>query len=79
MISYLLPVSVILTIRLFEELIDEIRRFKRDRKLNREKYLIYDDKTQEFKEKLSQDIKEGDIVKIYNQRVPADMLILRSR
>lgn len=70
---------MILTIRLFEELIDEIRRFKRDRKLNREKYLIYDDKTQEFKEKLSQDIKEGDIVKIYNQRVPADMLILRSR
>ena len=71
--------SVILTIRLFEELIDEIRRFKRDRKLNRQKYLVFNDKTEEFEEILSQDIKEGDIVKIYNQRVPADMLILKSR
>ena len=71
--------SVILTIRLFEELIDEIRRFKRDRNLNRQKYLVYNVTTEEFDEKLSQDIREGDIVKIYNQRVPADMLILKSR
>lgn len=44
-----------------------------------EKYLIYDEKTKSFEERLSQDVKEGDIIKILNQRVPADIVILKSK
>lgn len=79
MISYITPLAVILSIRFFEEVLDEFNRFKRDRKLNFEKYQIYNLKEQEFQEKSSQDVKEGDIIKILNQRVPADIVILQSK
>jgi magnesium-transporting ATPase (P-type) len=79
LISYLLPLGVILAVRFVEEILDEISRYKRDRKLNLEKYFIYDKEEKEFKEKLSQDVREGDIIKILNQRVPADIAILKSK
>lgn len=79
MISYITPLAVILTIRFFEEILDEFNRYKRDRKINLEKYLIYNLEEKKFKEKLSQDVREGDIIKILNQRVPADIIILQSK
>jgi phospholipid-translocating ATPase len=79
LISYLTPLVVIISIRFIEEILDEINRYKRDKKLNLEKYFIFDVKTNEFKEKKSQDVKEGDIIKIFNQRVPADIAILKSK
>jgi magnesium-transporting ATPase (P-type) len=47
--------------------------------LNTQKYQVYDFKEDAFVEKQSQDIREGDIIKIFNQRVPADILILKSK
>lgn len=79
MISYLTPLVVILSIRFFEEIFDEINRYKRDRKINLEEYLVFDEKQGDFEQKKSQDIREGDIIKIFNQRVPADVIILKSK
>ena len=79
LISYLIPLLVILTIRFFEEIYDEINRYKRDRKINLEKYEIYNSQTKKFCQKRSQDVREGDIIKIFNQRVPADVVILKSK
>lgn len=70
---------VILSIRFFEEIFDEINRYKRDRKINLEEYLVFDEKQGDFEQKKSQDIREGDIIKIFNQRVPADVIILKSK
>ena len=70
---------MIIIVRFFEEIIDEINRYKRDKKLNFQEYQVYDRKSKNFKKKYSQDIKEGDIIKIFNQRVPSDIIILQSK
>lgn len=65
--------------RFVEEIMDEINRYKRDQKLNLQEYKILNPKTLEFETKKSKKIKTGDIIKIENQRVPADLIILSSK
>lgn len=79
MISYIIPLAVIVVVRFFEEFFDEINRYKRDKKINTEKFEVYNKSTDSFKQKQSSELREGDIIKIFNQRVPADVIILKSK
>lgn len=70
---------MILTIRIAQEAYDDYNKYKRDQKLNLEQYQVFDHESQQFRPRLSQDIREGDIIKIVNQRVPADIVIFQSK
>ena len=65
--------------RFIEEVSDEIGRYKRDKKLNMEKHQVLNPETFKFETTRSENIKVGDIIKINNQRVPADLIILGSK
>lgn len=75
----MIPLGIILTVRFIEMLVDEIGRYRRDRKLNLEAYQVYDRVSGRFRRALSQDVRQGDIIRIVDQRVPADIVILKSK
>lgn len=69
----------ILIVRSIQEAIDEYKKYTRDQVLNLEWYQVFNHSTQQFEPKLSKDIREGEIIKIIDQRVPADIVIFDSK
>jgi len=78
MISYVGPLGIILTFRLVEEIFQHIRITKRDRLINERLYDKMDVDGSLIKTKAG-DLKVGDIVKLVNERVPADVIILAAK
>jgi phospholipid-translocating ATPase len=75
--SYVAPLAFVLFVTLIKEGIDDFLRYKRDKETNNTKFkkLTIEGKT-EIK---SEDINIGDIIEIHqNEKVPADMIILKS-
>ena len=72
--SYIVPLAFVLSITMGKEAYDDLLRRKRDNEANSEYYSL----SNGFK-KRAMDLKVGDIVTLHiNQRVPADIVILRS-
>ena len=72
------PLIVITTLSLLKEIWDEIKRKRKDKDINKEKFIKLTCKGEE--EVLSENIKEGDFLIIKkNQRVPADMILLYTK
>ena len=67
--------AIILTLRFLEEIVQHYRIKKRDREVNDTLYARLDKKFV-YKYTRSGDLKVGDIIKIKDERVPADILIL---
>ena len=72
------PLIVITSLSLLKEIWDEVKRKKKDKEINKEKFIKLTPKGE--KQIFSQNIKEGDMLKIQkNQRVPADMILLYTK
>ncbi|XP_026323412.1 probable phospholipid-transporting ATPase IIB [Hyposmocoma kahamanoa] len=84
--TYWGPLSFVLAVTLFREAVDDFRRFRRDREVNRQRYeRIVLDQTEDgyrpFQTELvsASALRVGDIVMLHKgQRVPADMILLRT-
>jgi len=80
--SYVAPLVFVLCVTLFKEAIDDIYRYKQDNITNSQEYtLLNSDGNNAVNRRpiKSQDIKIGDIIEInQNQRIPADMIILKT-
>ena len=74
--TYVSPFVFVLSVTLCKEIYDEYFRYKRDQELNNQQY---DSLSSSSKKVKSKDIKVGDILIIHkNQRIPADMILLKS-
>jgi len=75
--SYIAPLAFVLFVTLIKEGIDDVYRYQRDQESNNAKYNKI---TLEGKKTIkSRDIKIGDVIEIHqNEKVPADMIILKS-
>lgn len=72
--SYIVPLAFVLVVTMGKEAWDDLKRRKRDRESNMEQYELVTGKY-----RASQDLQVGDIIHVQlNQRVPADILILKS-
>ncbi|KAI1618019.1 phospholipid-translocating ATPase [Exophiala viscosa] len=86
MSTYIVPLACVLTITIGKEAVDDIARRRRDAEANSELFtgLSFKDGTPRERgvvevPKRSRDIKVGDVLKLgKNQRVPADVIILKS-
>ena len=79
-ISYIFPLLVILLFRALEELFQHLRIKNRDKESNSALYPIKTKSTQTgFLLKKSQDIKVGDVIKIIDNFVPVDIIVLASK
>ena len=79
--SYVTPLVFVLTVTLFKEGYDDIYRYKQDRKTNSEEYILLENINEKYEKRniRSEDIKVGDLIELHrNQRVPADMIALKS-
>ena len=76
--SYMAPLAMILAFRAVEDLVSEFRIKKRDQLLNRKVYWKKGE-LGKWEEVKAEDIKVGDVIKINDERVPADVLILSAR
>ena len=76
--TYWGPLGFVISVTLIREGIDDFRRFKRDREVNSSKYVkLCGEKGQVSAS--SSDLKVGDIIYVEKgQRVPADMILLRT-
>lgn len=73
--SYIVPLAFVLTVTMAKEAWDDILRRRRDSEANSEQYEVVN-KTRLVQ---SRHLKVGDLVRIHkNQRVPADMVLVRS-
>ena len=71
------PFIVVLILNLIKEAIEDFRKYNNDKKANESKVLIFKDKR--FKRELCQNIRVGNILKIYKEDlIPADVLIIKS-
>lgn len=77
-ISYITPVAVILAFRLTEEIVQELRIKNRDKLINNKIYQRYVSDGQ-YENIKSSEIRVGDIIKIGDERVPADVVILSAK
>jgi phospholipid-translocating ATPase len=75
--GYVSPLVIVLCITMIKEALDDIYRYKQDRKTNSERYLK---KTANGNvEVASEDIKVGDLIELnQNERIPADMIVIKS-
>ena len=81
MSSYIAPLAFVVSISLGKEALDDIGRRRRDAEANAEEYCtVTVGRNQEMEvKKKSKDLKVGDILKVRkNQRLPADVVILKS-
>ena len=84
MSTYITPLAVVLSISIGKEAVDDLVRRRRDAEANAEPFthLTFSDTAAEGfieAQKRSRDIKVGDVLKLEkNQRVPADVIILKS-
>ncbi|XP_056280883.1 probable phospholipid-transporting ATPase IIB isoform X2 [Pseudoliparis swirei] len=75
--TYWAPLGFVLTVTMVREAVDEVRRYQRDKEMNSQLYskLTVQGKTQVK----SSDIQVGDLIIVEkNQRIPADMIFLRT-
>lgn len=73
--SYVAPLAFVLLMTLLKEAYDEINRWRRDKDMNNQVYMIWNGG--EFMPTKSMDIKEGNIMEIKaGSRIPADCLLL---
>ncbi|XP_032827206.1 putative phospholipid-transporting ATPase IIB isoform X3 [Petromyzon marinus] len=75
--TYWAPLGFVLAVTMFREALDELRRFQRDKEMNSQ---LYSKLTIRGVAKVkSSDIQVGDLIIVEkNQRVPADMIFLRT-
>ncbi|XP_061428126.1 probable phospholipid-transporting ATPase IIB isoform X3 [Lethenteron reissneri] len=75
--TYWAPLGFVLAVTMFREALDELRRFQRDKEMNSQ---LYSKLTVRGVAKVkSSDIQVGDLIIVEkNQRVPADMIFLRT-
>lgn len=81
MSSYIAPLAFVVSISLGKEALDDIARRRRDAEANSEEYTVLSLERSNAIEatKKSRDLKVGDILKMRkNQRLPADVVILKS-
>ncbi|KAJ5100504.1 hypothetical protein N7456_006556 [Penicillium angulare] len=80
MSSYIAPLAFVVSISLGKEALDDIGRRRRDAEANAEEFTIVSlDKNALEMTKKSRDLKVGDVLKVRkNQRLPADVVILKS-
>lgn len=76
--TVLLPLSVVVIIDAFFQIMDDYNRYQSDLKANSMQYKVYNPDLCKFINIQSNEIKVGDIIKLYSQDIiPADILILR--
>lgn len=81
MSSYIAPLAFVVTISLGKEALDDIARRRRDAEANAEEFTVLSLERSNVMEmtKKSRDLKVGDVLKVRkNQRLPADVVILKS-
>ncbi len=77
--SYVVPLAFVLTVTMGKEASDDIQRRRRDHESNKAAYEVLGKDTVSNRSVSSEDLKVGDLVRIYkNSRVPADMILLQS-
>ena len=75
--SYVAPLVFVLSVTLIREAIDDIKRYRRDKEQNTQKFTRIDINGE--KQINSSDIVVGDLIEIsQGQRIPADLLIIKS-
>ena len=76
--AYVAPLMIVLTTSMIKEAFDDIYRYKQDRKTNSEEYVKFE-KGGNRRKITSAEIKIGDFIELnQNQRVPADMIVLKA-
>lgn len=71
--TYIAPLSIVLLITMIKEAFDDFARFRRDKAINLAKYKVFEKGV--WKEKYSQNLKVGNLVKVsQNERLPADLI-----
>lgn len=81
MSSYIAPLAFVVSISLGKEALDDIVRRRRDAEANAEEFTVVSLEKSNMMEmtKKSRDLKVGDVLKVRkNQRLPADVVILKS-
>lgn len=81
MSSYIAPLAFVVSISLGKEAFDDIARRRRDAEANAEEFRVLSLERSDVMEikKKSRDLKVGDVLKVHkNQRLPADVVILKS-
>ncbi|XP_047507080.1 probable phospholipid-transporting ATPase IIB [Pieris napi] len=84
--TYWGPLGFVLAVTLFREAIDDYRRYRRDKEVNRQRYerIVLDTPSDGYKPFVTEHVsasalRVGDIVMLHKgQRVPADMILLRT-
>ncbi|XP_022113742.2 probable phospholipid-transporting ATPase IIB [Pieris rapae] len=84
--TYWGPLGFVLAVTLFREAIDDYRRYRRDKEVNRQRYerVVLDTPSDGYKPFITEHVsasalRVGDIVMLHKgQRVPADMILLRT-
>ncbi|XP_034823898.1 probable phospholipid-transporting ATPase IIB [Maniola hyperantus] len=84
--TYWGPLCFVLAVTLFREAIDDFRRYRRDKEVNRQRYerISLDASLQGYRPFITErvpasELRVGDIVMLHKgQRVPADMILLRT-
>jgi phospholipid-translocating ATPase len=85
MFTYIAPLVFVLSVTMIKEAIDDLQRYKRDQEANSQIYNVFIHPSErpdssEYKSIPSSDIKVSDIVLLSaGQRVPADMILLRTK
>lgn len=73
-----MPLAIILLFRLIEEIAQQVKIYRRDKRINNQEYskLKNDGTLEKIK---AGAIKVGDVIKLTDNRVPADLIILASK
>ncbi|KAL0849800.1 hypothetical protein ABMA28_011743 [Loxostege sticticalis] len=84
--TYWGPLCFVLAVTLFREAVDDFRRYRRDKEVNRQRYerIVLDSTVDGYRPFITEQVsasalRVGDIVMLHKgQRVPADMILLRT-
>jgi phospholipid-translocating ATPase len=77
--TYFAPLAFVLIVTMSKEAMDDLKRRKRDKEANSQQYQVLDTVISSFRSIPSSELCVGDIVWINkNQRIPADLLLLRT-
>ena len=77
MFSYIAPLALVLMVTIIKEAYDDFYRYRRDKEANDQRYNKLINKG--FKSIKSSDIEVGDIIELnINERIPADMVLIKS-
>ncbi|KAI8430331.1 hypothetical protein MSG28_000638 [Choristoneura fumiferana] len=84
--TYWGPLCFVLAVTLFREAVDDFRRYRRDKEVNRQRYerVVLDEGINDYRPFVTEHVpasalRVGDIVMLHKgQRVPADMILLRT-